>query len=258
MAEERLQKILARYGVASRRKAEEIIVQGRVQVNGKVVTELGSKANADKDEIKVLGRTMRPPQYQIYILLHKPKGCVTTTSDPERRQTVMDLMKGIKERIYPVGRLDYASEGALLLTNDGDFANAILSAKAKVPKVYDVKVNGKLTGEQEESFRRGVPLHGRKTAPCQLKIMKVADNPWYQVVLEEGRTNQIRLMFQYFGVLVEKLKRTQIGPLKLGRLRSGEFRALTVEEVLEFQKLLGLKPSGGGFKAPRAQRKQRV
>ena len=136
MAEERLQKILARYGVASRRKAEEIIVQGRVQVNGKVVTELGSKANADKDEIKVLGRTMRPPQYQIYILLHKPKGCVTTTSDPERRQTVMDLMKGIKERIYPVGRLDYASEGALLLTNDGDFANVILSAKAKVPKEH--------------------------------------------------------------------------------------------------------------------------
>ncbi len=258
MPEERLQKILARYGVASRRKAEELIVQGQVQVNGETIVALGSKADSDKDDIRVLGRVMRPPQYQIYILLHKPKGCVTTTSDPEHRKTVMDLVKGIRERIYPIGRLDYASEGALLMTNDGEFANAILSAKAKVPKVYEVKVNAKLTGEQEESFRRGVPLHGRKTAACHLKIMKLADNPWYEVVLEEGRTNQIRLMFQYFGVLVEKLKRTRIGPLKLGRLRSGEFRALTVEEVLEFQKLLGLKPSGGGYKAPRAQRKQRV
>jgi len=258
MAEERLQKILARFGVASRRKAEELIVQGRVQVNGKTVVELGSKADPAKDEISVLGRTLRPPQHQLYILLHKPKGCVTTTFDPERRKTVMDLMKGIRERIYPIGRLDYNSEGALLLTNDGDFANAILSAKAKVPKVYEVKVNGRLTGEQEESFRSGVPLHGKKTAPCLLKIIKVADNPWYEVVLEEGRTNQIRLMFQYFGLLVEKLKRTRIGFLKLGRLRSGEFRALTTDEVLEFQKTLGLKPSGGGLKTPRTQRKRRV
>jgi pseudouridine synthase len=258
MAEERLQKILSRYGVASRRKAEELITQGRVQVNGQTITELGSKADVDKDKINVLGKVMRPPQHQLYLLLNKPKACMTTTFDPERRQTVMDLFKGIRERIYPVGRLDYNSEGALLMTNDGDFANAIISAKSKVPKVYAVKVNGRLTGEQEESFRRGVPLHGRKTAPCQLKVMKVADNPWYEVVLEEGRTNQIRLMFQYFGLLVEKLKRTQIAFLKLGRLRGGEFRPLTTEEVLQFQKLLGLKPGGGGAVIPRAMRKRRI
>jgi 23S rRNA pseudouridine2605 synthase len=256
--EERLQKILARYGVASRRKAEEMIQQGRVQVNGKTILEMGIKADAEKDEIKVLGKVLRPPQHQLYLLLHKPKGYVTTTFDPEHRKTVMDLFKGIRERIYPVGRLDYASEGALLMTNDGDFANAILSAKSKVPKVYEVKVNGRLTGEQEEAFRKGVPLHGRRTAPCRLKVIKLAENPWYEVVLEEGRTNQIRLMFQYFGVLVEKLKRTHIGPLALGRLRTGEFRPLTTAEVLHFQKLLGLKPSGGGAVIRKTQRKQRV
>lgn len=257
MAEERLQKILARYGVASRRKAEELITQGRVQVNGKTVMELGSKADADTDDIQVLGRTMRAPLHQLYLLLNKPKGCVTTTHDPEHRKTVMEFVKGIKERIYPIGRLDYNSEGALLMTNDGDFANAILSAKAKVPKIYEVKVNGKLSAEQEISFRKGVPLHGRKTAPCQLKIIKVAENPWYEVILEEGRTNQIRLMFQYFGLLVEKLRRVQIGFLKLGRIRSGEFRPLTEDEVREFQHQLGLTPTGGGVKVLKSQRKQR-
>jgi 23S rRNA pseudouridine2605 synthase len=241
MAEERLQKILSRHGVASRRKAEELITQGQVQVNGETIVELGSKADPDKDVIRVLGRTMRPPRHQLYLLLNKPKSCVTTTSDPEHRKTVMDLVKGIRERIYPVGRLDYNSEGALLLTNDGDFANAMLSAKAKVPKVYAVKVNGRLTGDQEQEFRNGVPIHGRKTAPCQLKVIKVAENPWYQVVLEEGRTNQIRLMFQHFGLLVEKLKRTQIGFLKLGKLPSGEFRSLTTAEVVQFHRVLGLR-----------------
>ena len=258
MPEERLQKILARYGVASRRKAEELIEQGRVQVNGETIVTLGSKADPDKDKISVLGRVMRPPQHQLYLLVHKPKGCVTTTFDPEHRRTVMDLLKGIRERIYPIGRLDYNSEGALLMTNDGDFANAILSAKGKMPKVYQVKVNGKLTGEQEESFRRGVPLHGRKTAACLLKVIKVATNPWYEVTLEEGRTNQIRLMFQYFGLLVEKLKRTRIGPLSLGRLSTGDFRPLTTEEVLQFQKILGLKPGGGGAKIRKTMRKQRI
>jgi 23S rRNA pseudouridine2605 synthase len=258
MAEERLQKILARYGIASRRKAEELIVQGLVQVNGETIVTLGSKADAEKDDIKVSGRVMRLPQQQLYLLINKPRGYVTTTSDPERRKTVMDLFKGIRERIYPIGRLDYNSEGALLMTNDGDFANAVLLAKSKVPKVYQVKVNGRLTGEQEESFRAGVPLHGKKTARCQLKVVKVADNPWYEVVLEEGRTNQIRIMFQYFGLLVEKLRRTQIAFLKLGRLRTGEFRPLTTEEVLQFQQLLGLKPGGGGAKIRKTMRKRRL
>jgi 23S rRNA pseudouridine2605 synthase len=242
MAEERLQKILARYGVASRRKAEELIVEGRVQVNGKTIVELGSKADPAVDDIRVLGRALRPPQHQLYLLVNKPKGCVTTVSDPEHRKTVMDLVKGIKERVYPVGRLDYHSEGALLMTNDGDFANAIITAKSKIPKIYEVKVNGKLTPEQVEQFRAGVPVDGRKTAPCQMKLIKIAENPWYLVVLEEGRTNQIRRMFQHFGLLVEKLRRTQIAFLKLGKLQPGDYRPLTDDEIMKFRKLLGLKP----------------
>ena len=129
-------------------------------------------------------------------MLNKPKNCITTTFDPEGRETVMSFLKGVKERVYPVGRLDYHSEGLLLLTNDGDFANAIQSAKNKVPKTYLVKVNGELTAEQEQAFREGVPIHGRRTAPAKLKLIKRADNPWYEVELIEGRQNQIRLMFK--------------------------------------------------------------
>ncbi|MEZ5403245.1 MAG: pseudouridine synthase [Bryobacteraceae bacterium] len=241
MPEERLQKILAHLGVASRRKAEELIVQGKVQVNGKTIVELGSKADPERDEIRVIGKHIRPPRQKFYVLLHKPKGCVTTTSDPERRETVMDLVREIKERIYPVGRLDYNSEGALLLTNDGDFANAILSAKSKIKKIYEVKVNGYLTPEQEDHFRAGIPLHGRRTRPCGLRLSRRAENPWYEVTLEEGRTHQIRDMFAHFGRLVEKLRRTQIGFLKLGTLPPAEWRLLTADELRQFQKVLGIK-----------------
>jgi len=240
MAAERLQKILSRLGVASRRKAEDLILAGKVQVNGKTIVELGSKADPDADDIRVIGMNVRPPRQKIYILLHKPKGCVTTTHDPQHRQTVLDLVKPIRERIYPVGRLDYHSEGALLLTNDGDFANAILSAKSAVPKVYEVKVNGYLTPDQEEQFRAGVPLHGRRTAPAGLRLAKRAENPWYEVTLVEGRTNQIRIMFQYFGRMVEKLRRSQIGFLKLTGLKPADFRPLTTQEVSRFRKMLKL------------------
>ena len=240
MAEERLQKILARWGVASRRKAEELIVAGRVTVNGKTVVELGSKADADADEIRVTGKNIRPSRGLIYVMLHKPKNCITSTYDPEHRQTVMEFLKPIKERIYPVGRLDYHSEGLLLLTNDGDFANAITSAKSKVPKTYQVKVNGYLTPEQEAAFRAGVPLYGRRTAPAQIKLIRRADNPWYEVELIQGRQNQIRLMMQHFGKMVEKLRRTQVGFLKLGRLPPTEWSPLTREEIGRFRRELGL------------------
>ncbi|MCC6585302.1 MAG: rRNA pseudouridine synthase [Bryobacterales bacterium] len=240
MAEERLQKILSRLGVASRRKAEELIVAGKVQVNGKTIVELGSKADPEVDDIRVVGMNIRPPRQQFYILLHKPKNCVTTTHDPQGRETVMDFLKGFKERVYPIGRLDYGSEGALLLTNDGDFANAILSAKSHVTKIYEAKVTGYLTAEQEEQFRTGVPLHGRRTAPAGLKLIRRAENPWYEVTLIEGRTNQIRIMFKYFGVMVEKLRRTQIGFLKLGTLEPTDWRFLTPQEVHRFKKTLKL------------------
>lgn len=238
MPEERIQKILAQAGVASRRKAEEMILEGRVRVNGTVVTEMGTKADLDRDHIKVDGKLIRPAKNLVYIAMNKPKGIMTTTSDPEGRETVMDLVKGLKQRVYPVGRLDYNSEGLLLLTNDGEFANRITSASHHVPKLYVVKVNGELTPEQEEQFRNGIKLKGKMTAPAGLKLIRRATNPWYEVRLIEGRQNQIRLMFSHFGRLVEKLKRVKIGFFELGPLKAGEFRHLTPGEVARFRKVL--------------------
>lgn len=237
MADERLQKIISAAGIASRRKAEELITAGRVTVNGAVVTELGSKADIERDHIKVDGKLLHAPKALTYISLYKPRNYVTTVHDPEGRPTVMDLLKGVRERVYPVGRLDYASEGLLFLTNDGDFANAITAAKTHVPKVYLVKSNGSLNTDQEEAFRTGVPLSGRRTAPAGLKLVRRADNPWYEVRLIEGRTNQIRNMFKHFGLLVEKLKRVRIGPIDLGNLKPGEFRRLERREIEQFQKI---------------------
>jgi 23S rRNA pseudouridine2605 synthase len=236
MPEERLQKIISQAGVASRRKAEELITSGQVTVNGAVVTELGSKADLDRDHIKVNGKLLHPPKRQIYIALYKPINCVTTVSDPEGRDTVMGLLRGVKERVYPVGRLDYNSEGLLLFTNDGEFANSMTSAASHVPKTYLVKVNGRLSPEQEEAFRTGLPISGRRTKPAGLKLVRPADNPWYEVRLFEGRKNQIRMMFKHFGFLVEKLKRVRIGPLTLGSMKPGEFRYLTPEEVHRLEK----------------------
>ena len=238
MSEERLQKILARAGVASRRKAEQMLVEGRVTVNGQIITELGSKADLDRDHIKVDGKLLRPPKRMVYIALNKPKEYVTTMSDPQRRATVMDLVKGVKERVYPVGRLDYHSEGLILLTNDGDFANRITAARTHIQKTYVVKVTGELTFEQERQFREGVAIHGRKTAPAQIKLLNHNENPWYEVKLIEGRQHQIRLMFKHFGVLVEKLRRVKIGFLELTGLKPGEWRYLTDREVEKFRRVL--------------------
>ena len=243
MAEERLQKIIARAGIASRRKAEEMIQAGQVTVNGKVVTELGSKADLERDHIKVNGKLLREPKNVVYLALNKPRGYVTTAHDPEGRQTVLDLIHGVKGRVYPVGRLDYASEGLLLLTNDGDFANRLTATSSHVPKIYHVKVNGALTAEQEEQFRSGVPVEGRRTAPAGLKLIRRAVNPWYEVRLIEGRHHQIRHMFQHFGRLVEKLRRVKIGFLELGDLEAGKFRHLTAAEVQKFKRMLA-KPGG--------------
>src|SRR5581483_1336588 len=170
--------------------------------------------------------------------MNKPRGIMTTASDPEGRTTVIDLLRGIKERVYPVGRLDYASEGLLLLTNDGDFAKRITTAKHEVPKVYLVKVNGPLTAAQAEEFRNGVTIEGRRTAPAGLKHVKQGGSPWYEVHLIEGRQNQIRLMFKHFDCLVEKLKRVRIGFLELGALKPGEFRRLKPDEIERFRRLL--------------------
>ncbi|MGD0498898.1 MAG: pseudouridine synthase [Bryobacteraceae bacterium] len=238
MAEERLQKILSRAGVSSRRQAERLIKEGRVAVNGAVVTELGSKADLERDHVKVDGRLIHPSSRLVYLALNKPSGTMTTVSDPEGRTTVMDLLARVKERVYPVGRLDYHSEGLLLLTNDGDLANAVMSAAAHLPKTYVVKVNGALTADQEQTFRTGVPLAGWRTKPAGLRLVHKAVNSWYEVRLFEGRNNQIRLMFKHFGRLVEKLRRVRIGPLELGSLKPGEYRHLDREEIGRLQRAL--------------------
>jgi 23S rRNA pseudouridine2605 synthase len=241
MAEQRLQKILAQAGVASRRKAEELITQGRVTVNGQVVTELGSKADFESDHVKVDGRLLHPPKRLIYLAMNKPKGCVTTVSDPEGRETVMHLLKDVRERVFPVGRLDYQSEGLLLFTNDGDFAHKLTAPASHVTKTYVVKVNGVMTDQQEQAFREGVSVHGRRTSPAEIKMIKPGENPWYEVKIIEGRQNQIRLMFAYFGKLVEKLRRVKIGFLELD-VPPGKYRPLTPQEVERFQKVLSAKP----------------
>ncbi len=251
MAEERLQKILAKAGVTSRRKAEELIQQGRVTVNGKVVDRLGSKADPDRDHIKVDGRLLRPLRPLVYLAMNKPDNVVTTAHDPQGRTTVMHLLRGVRERVFPVGRLDYHSEGLLLLTNDGDFANYITSAARHVEKTYLAKTNGRLTPEQEHEFRQGIPLHGRRTAPAGLRLVKRAANPWYEVRLVEGRQNQVRLMFRHFGLMVEKLRRIRIGHVELGALRPGEVRRLTPAEIRRFEKSM-IEESGAGRRNPGA------
>jgi 23S rRNA pseudouridine2605 synthase len=244
--QERLQKIIAAAGVASRRKAEELIEQGRVAVNGRVVSELGSKADPKRDHIKVDGKLLRGPQRNVYFVMNKPRGYVTTVSDPERRPTVMDLIKPVGERVYPVGRLDYSSEGLLLLTNDGELANHLTRAASHVPKTYLVKVSGRPSEESIDKLRRGIRLHEKPglvgarpgprrakqlhTAPAQIRLMKEAENPWFEVTLIEGKHRQIRRMFEEIGHHVEKIKRVRYGPLALD-LEPGRFRELTPKEV---------------------------
>ena len=234
---ERLQKIISAAGVASRRKAEELITSGHVQVNGTTITELGSKADPETDHIRVNGKLLHLEQRQrhVYLLLNKPKGYVTTVKDPENRPTVMDLLRGVRGRVYPVGRLDYASEGLLLLTNDGELANRLMKAASHVSKTYLVKVAGSPTEEAISKLRAGVFIatddHKRaRTSPAAIRIVKEAANPWYEVTLIEGRNRQIRRMFEAVGHHVEKIKRVRYGPLTLD-VPPGEYRQLTLKEI---------------------------
>lgn len=232
---DRLQKILAAAGVASRRKAEELIASGRVSVNGTTITELGTKADATQDRICVDGQPIKTGRRLLYFLLHKPKGYVTTTSDPEGRPTVMDLLGPQPERLYPVGRLDYASEGLLLLTNDGALAQQLTKAASHIPKTYQVKISGRPTEQSLQRLRHGMVIaleDGRrvKTSPAKVRLLEDAPNPWYELVLIEGRNRQIRRMFHHLGHEVEKIKRVQLGPLTLD-VPPGKFRPLTTDEV---------------------------
>ncbi len=241
MPAERLQKIIAAAGIASRRKAEELITGGLVSVNGQIVTELGTKADRDRDHIRVNGKLLHGAERHVYLLMNKPKGYVTTLRDPEGRPTVMDLLRGVGARVYPVGRLDYASEGLLLLTNDGELANRMMKAASHVPKTYMVKVAGNPTGEGLGRLREGISIpsdRGRRvrTAPAKIRVIRESANPWYEVTLIEGKNRQIRRMFEEIGHHVEKIKRVRYGPLELD-VHPGKFRKLTIEEVSKLKTL---------------------
>ncbi len=235
---ERLQKIIAAAGICSRRKAEELILTGRVQINGKIVTELGTKADASRDHIRVDGKLLQGPERLRYYVVNKPKGYVTTMSDPEHRPTVMQLIRG-GERVFPVGRLDYASEGLLLMTNDGELANALTRAATRVEKTYLVKVSGRPKDSDLDQLRTGMMIERGKpgthegrvlTAPAKVRLVREGENPWYELVLIEGRNREIRKMFEEIGHHVEKIRRIGYGPLVLD-VEPGKVRELSEQEV---------------------------
>jgi 23S rRNA pseudouridine2605 synthase len=239
---ERLQKILAQAGVASRRKAEEMIEQGRVQVNGKIVTELGTKADSGRDHIRVDGKLLQGAERLRYYVLNKPRGFVTTVKDPEGRPTVMQFFEKMKERLYPVGRLDYMSEGLLVVTNDGELANRLTKAASGVEKTYLVKVAGQPTEDELDALRGGVSIERGKpgspqvrTSPARIRQVRQGDNPWFEVVLIEGRNRELRKMFEEVGHFVEKIRRIGYGPLVLDQ-EPGNLRELDTEELDQLRK----------------------
>jgi 23S rRNA pseudouridine2605 synthase len=235
----RLQKIISTAGIASRRAAEKLMQEGRVSVNGETVRELGSKADLDVDDIRVDGRRIKGAQRHRYFLLNKPRGYVTTRSDPEKRATVLDLLKGVREYVYPVGRLDFDSEGLLILTNDGELAARLTHPRHEVERVYEAELLGVPDAHDLNRLARGVVIEGRRTSPASVEL--VADrNPGrrrdavtsvLRVTIHEGRTRQVRKMCDAIGHPVRALRRVRIGPISDKRLKLGAYRELTAEEV---------------------------
>jgi 23S rRNA pseudouridine2605 synthase len=245
MAVERLQKILARAGVASRRAAEGLIVGGHVRVNGRVVTELGVKADPRRDRVEVDG-TRLVAQTPVYVVLHKPRGVISTMSDPEGRLTVRDLLKELSGRVYPVGRLDYATSGVLLATNDGDFAEALLHPKKQVPKTYVLKVSGLMAEADVERWRKGVRLEDGMTSPARVSLLRhEGDKSWIELTIHEGRNQQIRRMGEATGFTVMRLARVAVAGITTEGLRPGQWRELTREELQALRKEYGV-PSHPG------------
>jgi pseudouridine synthase len=229
--EVRLQKIIASAGLASRRKAEALIQEGRVTVNGRTVTQLGAKADPERDHIKIDGKPIRRPERKIYILLNKPRRVISSVADPEGRTKVVDLID-VKEKIYPVGRLDFNTEGLILLTNDGEFSRIVTAAGQHMPKVYEVKVRSIPEGPALARLRAGIRLPGGvQLAPCRIVPIREGANGWYRVTLTQGRNRQIREMFEAVGHPVLKLRRTRIGFLDDKGLPVGHYRFLTPGEV---------------------------
>ena len=228
---ERLQKVIANSGICSRRKAEELIQSGKVQVNGVIITELGTKVN-EKDEIVVNGKIIEKEEH-VYFLLNKPRGVVTTASDDKNRTTVVDLIETDK-RIYPVGRLDYDTTGALILTNDGEFANLMMHPKNEIDKVYLAKVEGIATGKQVKELESGVIVDGIKLSSSRVKVKKInkeKEESFIELTIHEGKNHQVKNMLQNVGVPVIKLTRERIAFLTVDKLKSGEYRKLSNKEI---------------------------
>jgi len=239
--EERLQKVLANHGVASRRACEQLIKDGKVKVNGKVITELGTKVNPQKDKIYVEGKVLAKQEDKIYILLHKPVGYVSTVNDEKSRRIVLDLIKGVKERVYPVGRLDYDTEGLLLLTNDGDLTFALTHPKHQVDKTYLAWVEGIPSQVLLDKLADGVDLEDGRTAPAKVKLMdRQEGHSLLEIIIHEGRNRQVRRMCEFIGHPVTGLQRARFGFLTLEGVGKGKFRYLTKAEIRQLKELAGL------------------
>lgn len=233
----RLQKYMAQCGAASRRKCEEMIAQGRVCVNGMTITEMGTQV-AEGDVVTVDGKTLQPEEKKYYILYHKPMGEVTTVDDPQGRATVLDRFRDFPARLYPVGRLDFDSEGLLLLTNDGDLTQRMLHPSREVDKTYLARVNGTVALPEIQTLRKGVAIEGRQTARADVRVIRETGvETVLLVTIHEGRNRQVRRMFEAVGHTVLMLRRVQFGPLQLGGLKRGAWRELTPEEVAKLKAL---------------------
>lgn len=238
---ERLHKYLARCGVASRRKAEALIQEGVVRVNGRIIVEMGFKVNPAEDSIELWGQKIKPETEKIYLLLNKPARVVTTLSDPQGRKKVTDLLKGIKGRVYPVGRLDYHSEGLLLLTNDGELTNRLIHPRYAIAKMYVVEVRGHVAQQKLKELREGIALHDGLTLPAKVKLRQyLGETTILEITIREGRNRQIRRMCQKVGHPVITLRRQKFGPLQLGNLGVGEYRRLKAKEIASLRKMCAL------------------
>lgn len=229
----RLNKFLADHGVASRRKADEMIDEGRVQVNGRKVFELGIKIDPTTDKVKVGGKLVGAKPQPLYFIFNKPKSVVTSTKDPQGRPTVMDYFKRVRKRIFPVGRLDWDTEGLLLMTNDGDFSNEIANPESKISKTYHAKLDGLITRAKMDKLLRGVSIVGGRVKAVHIKKLNKGNDKkdWVEITITEGKNRQVRKMFEKVGYDVEKLKRVSIGELKLGALKTGDYRPLNQKDL---------------------------
>lgn len=246
---ERLQKILSQAGVASRRASEQLMLEGRVNVNGATIRELGTKADASHDDIRVDGRRIRLPDRHIYLLLNKPRGYVTTRSDPQKRPTVIDLI-GVREYVYPVGRLDFDSEGLLILTNDGDLAARLTHPSHGIARVYEARVAGVPDEHDVQRLRRGVVIDGERTGPADVQLFERRGGATLVISIREGRNRQVRKMCESIGHPVDHLRRVAIGPLRDDRLKVGQWRELTGAEVSRLRAAVD-KPHHGGHRQGR-------